>query len=94
MNELENKIKSLEEKVLWLEKAEKKRRRNKLIGIIFKIIIAIIVVIIGYKAYLYVNETYIKPYNEYKETLDEIKKDYDSIKDYTGIASSIGKRRS
>ena len=25
MNELENKIKSLEEKVLWLEKAEKKK---------------------------------------------------------------------
>ena len=77
VQELENKIKSLETRLARLEKIENKRKTTKLIKLFIKTIIIITVLIGIWIWYNHVNESYIKPY---KEIIEQIKENYDNIK--------------
>lgn len=76
--ELKEKIESLENRIIVLEKKERKRETKKFLKIISKIIILVLLAIIIYKGYLFVQEKYIKPY---KETMDKFEEIYTGIKD-------------
>ena len=77
VKELEDKIKELEARIDILEKTENRRKTLTLIKILIKVIVVITILIGLWVGYNYVNNTYIKPY---KETMDEIKETYDSVK--------------
>ena len=77
VQELQNKVKELENRLERLEKIENRRKTLTLIKILIKVIIIIALLIGLWIGYNYVNNTYIKPY---KETMDEIKETYDNIK--------------
>ena len=79
LQELEKKIKELEARLSRLEKIETKRQTFKIIKIVIKIIIILAILFGLWIGYNYINETFIKPY---KETVDEIKGTYDSVKNY------------
>ena len=67
----EEKIQELTERIEKLEKAEKKRIIKRRIAIITKLIITIIILILLYQGYNYVNNTYIKPYKEKIDYVDD-----------------------
>ena len=91
VQELENKIKELELRLSRLEKIENRRKIFKIINIVVKIIILLVVLFSLWTGYNYVNETIIKPY---KETVDEIKGTYDSVKNYDfSLDSILGKKK-
>lgn len=77
VQELEKKIEVLEARLSRLEKIEKKRETTKLARLLIKAVIIITIVISLWITYNNINEKYIKPY---KSTIDEIKEDYDNIK--------------
>ena len=91
VQELKNKIKELEARLSRLEKIEDRRQSLKIIKILIKTII-IITILIGIQiGYNYVNQTFIKPY---KETVDEIKGTYDSVKNYDfSLDNILGKNK-
>lgn len=83
VNELKEKIEVLEAKVQRLEKFENRRQTAKKIKIaVYSILVIAIVVllIIGY----FKVKSYIMPY---KESFDEIKEKYDSVKETTSSFS-------
>ncbi len=86
-NELETRIIELENKVKKLEKAENYRKTKKIIGISIKVIIVLIVVYFGYRYYVHINETYIKPY---KETVDTLAEGYNKIKNSSVFSKLLG----
>lgn len=91
VQELENKIKELELRLSRLEKIESRRQTFKIIKIVIKIIILLVVLFGLWTGYNYVNETIIKPY---KETVEEIKGTYDSVKDYDfSLEGIFGKKK-
>lgn len=69
-NDLEEKIKELEARIIVLERAERNRKAKNLFGILIRIAIIIVIGVILYKAYLYVDKTYIRPVKEIKEKVD------------------------
>lgn len=77
VQELEKKIEVLEARLSRLEKIEKRRETTKLARLLIKAVIIITIVISLWITYNNINEKYIKPY---KSTIDEIKEDYDNIK--------------
>ena len=86
-SELEEKILELEKKVNKLEKAENIRKAKKIISISIKVILLLIVVYFGYRYYVHINETYIKPY---KETVDTLAEGYNKIKNSSVFSKLIG----
>ena len=93
VQELQNKIKELENRLERLEKIENKRKTLTLIKILIKVVIVIAILIGIWVGYNYVNNTYIKPY---KETMEEIKETYDNIKSPNlsfDIDSILGKNK-
>ena len=86
-SELEEKIKLLEKKIDKLERAENYRKTKKIIGISIKAIIILIVVYFGYRYYVHINETYIKPY---KETVDTLAEGYNKIKNSSVFSKLLG----
>lgn len=83
--ELEDRVKKLEKRVKVLENDLNKRRRNKAINVIVKLIIIIIICIGLYYGYNYVNEKYIKPYKNMMNELKEVKNNVSSLKDYNSV---------
>ncbi len=79
MKELENKIEKLEARIKTLEKAENKRKRMKLAGILVRIFIVAFIIVAIWYGYNYVSDKYIKPY---KSKIDTIEKNYDAIKNF------------
>lgn len=75
----EEKIKELTERVEKLEKAENKRIIKRRIEIITKIVIGIIIIILLFMAYNYVNNTIIKPY---KEKIDYVNEKVDTVQNF------------
>lgn len=71
-------IDELEARLSRLEKIENKRKTLRIVHILIKLIIYIAIAVALLMEYNYINNKYIKPY---KETVDEIKEKYDSIKD-------------
>lgn len=91
VQELKNKIKELEARLSRLEKIEDRRQSLKIIKILIKTIIIITILIGIWIGYNYVNQTFIKPY---KETVDEIKGTYDSVKNYDfSLDNILGKNK-
>ena len=91
VQELQNRIKELEVRLSRLEKIENKRQTFKIVKIIIKLIILLSILFGLWVGYNYVNETIIKPY---KETVDEIKGTYDSVKNYDfSLDSILGKNK-
>lgn len=91
VQELKNKIKELEARLSRLEKIEDRRQSLKIIKILIKTIIIIAILIGIWIGYNYVNQTFIKPY---KETVDEIKGTYDSVKNYDfSLDNILGKNK-
>ena len=86
-SELEEKIIELEKKVVRLERAENIRKTKKIIGIVIRLIIIFICIYTGYRYYVHVNETYIKPY---KETIDKLNDGYNKIKDSSVFSKLFG----
>lgn len=86
-SEMEKRIEELEKKISKLEKIEKVRKTKKIIGITIKLVIICICLYTGYRYYLHVNETYIKPY---KETIDKLDNGYNKIKDSTIFSKLFG----
>lgn len=78
MEELRKQIQVLEAKVKYLEKAERIRKTKSLISLATRIIIYILIAILLYRAYVYVDKTFITPY---KETMEKIEEIYDTAKD-------------
>ena len=76
---LEEKIKLLENRVNYLEKMESKRKRNKLIKIILKLISYIIILILIYTGYNYLKVNYLDPYDNFKK---EVNENINNIKNY------------
>ena len=75
----EEKIRELTERVEKLEKAENKRIIKRRIEIITKIVIGIIIIILLFMAYNYVNNTIIKPY---KEKIDYVNEKVDTVQNF------------
>lgn len=91
VQELQNRIKELEGRLSRLEKIESKRQTFKIVKIVIKIIILLAILFGLWMGYNYVNETIIKPY---KETVDEIKGTYDSVKNYDfSLDNILGKNK-
>lgn len=86
-SELEEKISRLESRIIKLEKVENRRRIKKIVGISIKVIILLVVLYFGYRYYQHVNETYIKPY---KETIDKLDNGYNRIKDSAIFSKLFG----
>ncbi len=72
----EEKINELTERIEILEKRERKRIIKRRIEITFKIIKTITIIIVLFMAYNYINNTYIKPY---KEKIDYINDKIDTV---------------
>lgn len=84
--ELQNKIEELELKVSKLERIEKRRKTTRIFKISIKVIIILVLAFYVYKGYKYVEETYIKPFNEIKEKFDGAENIKDNIQeDYNNI---------
>ena len=75
----EEKIRELTERVEKLEKAENKRIIKRRIEIITKVVIGIIMLILLFMAYNYVNNTIIKPY---KEKIDYVNEKVDTVQSF------------
>ena len=91
VQELQNRIKELETRLSRLEKIESKRQTFKIVKIVIKMIILLAILFGLWTGYNYVNETIIKPY---KETVDEIKGTYDSVKNYDfSLDNILGKNK-
>lgn len=86
-SEVLEKIESLEDRIIKLEKREKRRKNKIIIGIIIKVIIILICAYFGYRYYVHINETYIKPY---KETIDKLDSSYNMIKDSSLFSKLFG----
>ena len=85
--ELKKQLKIMEGRIERLEKIEQKRKIARLIKMLSKLIIIILVAILLYKTYTYVNNTYIKPY---KETIDKLNDGYDKIKSSSVLSKILG----
>lgn len=74
--ELENKIEELNNRLIKLEKIEKRRKTRLIIKIILYVVIVVTLILIGFKVYNYLNENIIKPINSVKdnEVIIDIKK--------------------
>ena len=77
--DLEEKVKTLEEKVNNLEKIEKRRQRIKWIKIFLKIIVYLIIIVFIYVGYRYIKNNYIEPFDNLKK---EIIEKLDGLKEY------------
>ncbi len=75
----EEKIRELTERVEKLEKAENKRIIKRRIEIIIKVVVGIIMLILLFMAYNYVNNTIIKPY---KEKIDYVNDKVETIESF------------
>ena len=75
----EEKIRELTEKVEKLEKAENKRIVKKRISIITKVIVLVVILILLFIGYNYVNNTIIKPY---KEKIDYVNEKVDAVQEF------------
>ncbi len=75
----EEKIRELTERVEKLEKAENKRIIKRRIEIIIKVVVGIIMLILLFMAYNYVNNTIIKPY---KEKIDYVNEKVDTVQSF------------
>lgn len=75
----EEKIHELESRVEYLEKKEKSRQNKKIAKIVFKLTEIIVVIVLLYLGYNYVNEKYIKPYNEAIKKVNNITEKYEEI---------------
>ena len=75
----EEKIRELTDRVEKLEKAENKRIIKRRIEIITKVVIGIIILILLFMAYNYVNTTIIKPY---KEKIDYVNEKVDTVQSF------------
>lgn len=78
VKELREKIQVLETRIKYLEKEERKRKTKSLISLASRIIVYIVIAILLYRAYVYVDKTFITPY---KETMEKIEGIYDKTKD-------------
>lgn len=74
--ELENKIEELNNRLIKLEKVERRRKTRLVIKILLYIVIIIVLVIVGFKIYNYLNDNVIKPINSIKDNdvITDIKK--------------------
>lgn len=86
-NELNERIIELENRLKKIEKVEERRRNVKIAKIAIRVIILLIVIYAGYRCYVYVNDTFIKPY---KETVDELVTGYNKIKNSPVFSKLIG----
>lgn len=82
-NELRQKVEILEQRISKLENIEKRRQRAKWVRIIFKIITIAISLVLLYIGYKYVMN-YLEPY---KGTIDELQKQYGTLKESTSSFS-------
>ena len=73
------KIRELTERIEKLEKAENKRIVKRRVQIISKIIIYLIILIILFMGYTYLNNNFIKPY---KEKVDYVNNKVDSVENF------------
>ena len=67
----DEKIRELTERIEVLEKAEHKRILKRKIEIITKIVITLIILILLFIGYIYVNNKFIKPYKEKIDYVNE-----------------------
>ncbi len=86
-NELSEKVIELENRLKKIEKIEERRRNTKIFKIAIKVIIVLVIAFAIYRGYVYVNNTFIKPY---KETVDELVTGYNSIKNSPVFGKLIG----
>ena len=82
----EEKIQELTKRIEKLEKAEQKRIIKKRIEIITRISMFLITIIVIFLLWNYVNNSYIKPY---KESIDKVNEKIDTIDNY--LDDPIGK---
>ena len=82
----EEKIQELTKRIEKLEKAEQKRIIKKRIEIITRISMFLIAIIVIFLLWNYVNNSYIKPY---KESIDKVNEKIDTIDNY--LDDPIGK---
>ena len=75
----EEKIQELTKRIEKLEKAEQKRIIKKRIEIITRISMFLITIIVIFLLWNYVNNSYIKPY---KESIDKVNEKIDTIDNY------------
>ena len=75
----EEKIRELTERIEKLEKAENKRILKRRIEIGTKIVIGLIIIILLIIAYIHINNTFIKPY---KEKIDYVNEKVDKVQGF------------
>ena len=75
----EAKIKELTDRIEKLEKAENKRVLKKRVTLITKCLVILVIAVLIFLGYNYVNKTYIKPY---KEKIDYVSEKVDSIQEF------------
>ena len=85
--DLKKQLQIMEGRLERLEKIEQRRKTTRLIKLLSKLVIIILVLICLYKAYTYVNNTYIKPY---KETIDKLESGYDKLKSSSVLSKILG----
>ena len=64
-------IKNLTQRIEILEKAERKRIIKRRIAIFFRLIKLVVLIVLVYYGYNYVNDKYINPYKEKIENINE-----------------------
>jgi hypothetical protein len=79
MSDLDKRVKELEDRVKSLEKIENRRKSLKTASILIKLFIFSFIVVALWYGYTYVRKTYIKPY---KEKIDTIEEKYNSLKNF------------
>ena len=79
----EEKIRELETRIEYLEKKEKSRQNKKIARIVFKIVEILVIIVLLYMGYNYVNEKYIKPYNDAIKKVNKITEKYKELEDLT-----------
>lgn len=77
--ELENKIRELNERVQFLEKQELKRSRKKHLQLILKVLEILIVIVVIFIFYIQINNKLIKPY---KEKMDYVEEKVSSVESF------------
>ena len=75
----EEKIKELTERIEVLEKAENKRITKKKLEITVRIVEILVIIIVLFLGYIYVNNTYIQPY---KEKIDYVNDKVEDIEEF------------
>jgi hypothetical protein len=85
----EEKIKELTERIEVLEKAENKRIAKKKLEITVRIVEILVIIIVLFLGYIYVNNTYIQPY---KEKIDYVNDKVEDIEEFVNSELDIFKK--